>query len=439
MDEIINKLNGKIIKSNRRFFIKHNENIYEEDVSTGNTDTKDCLLKIITSNELLPMIYSRNALKLLMVYIDNDKTFVDKLWYSNLYKLCFKNGYYDFKQMIFKEYDEDTYSTICINYDFPERNEDKINELYETVLNPIFCNKEQQKYYLNWCSRGLAGHYTEKTYGCSIGLHNSGKSVLYELFKVTFQEYVSVFNPIEMKCRGRRYGDLLKKMSWMIPFEFKRLMFSYELNTDDETCKKFKLDGDILKGIASGGDDKMARLKNKNTIQFKIQGRIMLIMNKMIEISPTDAMETMDVFKFQTTFVNELTEEHEKINKEGQFKFIKADEKIKEKIQLDEGLRNAFVHIILENYSNPKIEKNNMYQDKNEEQIKAIFEFTKNYTDCVEVSKVDELMKLNTNLHKITYTMIFDKLGAVPKIINDTSTNFKTIKLYSKIKIKHSK
>ena len=51
-----------------------------------------------------------------------DEDFVDKLWSSNLYKLCFKNGYYDFKKGKLVDYDIDTHTAIKINrkYEKPE-------------------------------------------------------------------------------------------------------------------------------------------------------------------------------------------------------------------------------------------------------------------------------------------------------------------------------
>ena len=55
--------------------------------------------------------------------------------------------------------------------------------------------------------------------------------------------------------------------------EFRRINISNELKTEDETGKKLKLDGNILKSIASGGDTQTARLNYRDAINFKIQGR----------------------------------------------------------------------------------------------------------------------------------------------------------------------
>lgn len=366
-DIVLEAIKDKIIKSKRRYFIKENENIYREDTSPFNDDTKNVILSEIyglnlckyqeNTNKVKP--YSKNTagamniMKPVLVLMKEDNEFIKKLWYSNLYKLCFNNGYYDFKEGQFKEYDNDTYSTIYIKRDFPERNEEKIKEVYDKILDPIFWDKDQQKYFLNWCARGLAGVYTDKTFSIGLGERNCGKGVLYELFK-SFEDYVGSFNPEEMICCRVGCGDIAKKMAWSIPFEFRRLNFSNELKTVDDRGRNLKLDGNIIKSISSGGDEKTARQNYKNEIQFKIQGRMMLMMNEMVGITPYDATETMELFKFGSVFKDKITEEEEKINKLGKFKFIKANNNIKKEINEDIELQNAFIHIVLDHYSDPK-------------------------------------------------------------------------------------
>ena len=451
-DIVLKHIEKKIIKSNRRYFIKENENIYIEDISPFYDDTKNFLLKEISnlnlckylenSNKLKP--YSKNTsgamniMKLVLVHLNDDKEFVKQLWKSNLEKLCFKNGYYDFKERRFKEYDDETFSPIYIKKVFPERNEEKIKEVYDKILDPIFWDKDQQAYFLNWCARGLAGIPTkEKTWSCSIGLRNCGKGVLYELFKTTFEDYVLSFNPEEMICCRVGCGDIAKKMAWTIPFEFSRLNFSNELKTEDDKGRKLKLDGNIIKSISSGGDEKTARLNYKNEIRFKIQGRMMLMMNELIGVTPYDATETMELFRFKSVFKDEITDDDEEINKSGQFKFIKANPYIKNIINDDIELQNAFIHIIIDHYSEIKYilpnsmkdEKDdiNDHEDSVENKLKSIFEFTKNRNDRLSISIVNEKTR-EIGIPKSALKTTLPKLGVVE--VKDN------MRFYSKIKLK---
>ena len=434
VEVVLKKIKNKVIKSNRRYFKKlyDDSNIYIEDLSPHFNDTKDFLLTEISNVKFSKLVgdkiktYSRNAsgarniLTLLMAHINDDKSFVGKMWNSNLYKLCFKNGYYDFKGSVFKNYDDNTYSPICIDYDFPERNEEKIQEVYDKILDPIFWDKEQQKYFLNWCARGIAGCYTDKTFSVGLGMRNSGKGVICELFKNSFQEYVGFFNPEEMICCRVGSGDIAKKMAWTIPFEFRRLNFSNELKIENERGGKIKLDGNIIKSISSGGDEKTARLNYKDEIHFKIQGRMMLMMNELVDISPADTYETMIVFKFQTEFKKNITDNDLNINKKGKYKFSKTDPNIKSILLNDNQIQKAFIRIILDHYVNydPELpdfiieNKLNYINNSNQiiDFINYNFIITGNDGDYVSVNDVNDIIVKNS-MNKSSVILKFDTLG----------------------------
>ena len=452
-DIILKKIKNNVIKSNKRYFIRENENIYVEDYSSFYDDTKNYILKEISNMNLCKFQenikqirpYSKNTsgamniLKMVMINLDEDKEFVKKLWHSNLGKLCFKNGYYDFTETRFKPYDSETFSTIYIKRDFPERNNEKIKEVYDKILDPIFWDKEQQAYFLNWCVKGLAGFPEHnKTFGCSIGNRNSGKGVLFEIFKGACGDYVGSFNPEEMICCRVGCGDIAKKMAWCIPFEFRRLNFSNELKTTDDKGRKLKLDGNIIKSISSGGDEKTARMNYKNEIQFKIQGRMMMMMNEMIGITPHDATQTMVLFRFQSEFKEEITNEEEEINKMGQYKFLKADMNIKSKINKDIGLSNAFIHILLDHYSieSYKLPKSmrddkmdmNDNEDSIEAKLKNIFEFTNNVDDVIAITKVNDETR-SIGILKSSLKTALPRLGVIEKPVNN-------VRCYAKIKMR---
>lgn len=241
-----------------------------------------------------------------------------------------------------------------------------------------------------------------------------------------------------MICCRVGCGDIAKKMAWSIPFEFRRLNFSNELKTTDDKGRKLKLDGNIIKSITSGGDEKTARMNYKNEIQFKIQGRMIMMMNEMIGITPHDATQTMVLFRFQSEFKEEVTYEDEEINKLGQYKFLKADMNIKSKINEDIELANAFIHILLDHYSTDSyklpecIRDDKINMDDNEDSIesklKNIFEFTNDTNDVLTIATVNEETS-SIGILKSSLKTALPRLGVIEKPVNN-------VRCYAKIKIK---
>ena len=447
-DIIISLLNKKLIKSNGRYFIKKfdNANIFIEDQSTGFKDSKDIMIKFISNCNILinsangPRDYSKlskgcnNICTMFFARMPIDDNFINKTWNSNLLKLCFLNGYYDFKTSIFKDYDDETFTTVYINRNYSDNvDELYIKKVYDIILDPIFSDKNQQNYILNWFARGIAGHYEEKTWSVGLGSRNSGKSVITDLFKNTFNSYVGTFNAEEMSSIRVGNGDIAKKLAWCIPFQFRRLNFSNELKTEDDSGRKIKLDGNIIKSITSGGDEKTARLNFKDEIQFKIQSRMCLFMNEMIDISPQDACETLSIFVFPTIFKKNIDEHDDKINnvEDSIYKIKKANDDIKNIIQ-NENIQNAFLHIILNSYSkNPLIKpieivenlaKYNDDSTGDDNILNNLFEFTLNKLDRIPLAQYNDIIRLN-KLNKSKAQLILNKNGVVD--LKSMSSRFK--------------
>ena len=143
-------------------------------------------------------------------------SFSHKLWSSNLMKVCFKDGYYDFKNRCYKPYDDKTIPTTCIKTEFSKsKNEAVINEVYAKLFDPIFTKnnsfyKEQQLYFLNWIARGLAGNVEENTWSMGLGNRNGGKSAVYDACKNTFEDYVTSFNAGKLLITRVDDGDIAK-------------------------------------------------------------------------------------------------------------------------------------------------------------------------------------------------------------------------------------
>jgi phage/plasmid-associated DNA primase len=364
------------------------------------------------------------------------------MWYSNLNKLCFKNGYYDFKSKSFKKYDNETYSPIYINYDYVKADPEKKKEVYDLILDPIIPNKEQQEYMLNWLARGLAGCYTDKTWAVGLGLRNSGKGVLTEAILKTVECYAGTFRADEMMNSDTGSGDIAKKYAWLMDFEYRRLNFSNELKEMDSKKRATILDGNVIKSISSGGDNQEARKNFKNQVTFKIQGRMMLNLNNLVTCSPADCNETLQIFTFKNEFKKEsdFTERDRKINERGDRKILIANNNIKN-LFLEESYKLALLEILIENYTDiqkeaPEITKNNKEDviDKDDDitnRLENYIELTDNQKDKILISECNSILKKYFKLSQIKTGMM--KLGVTESKSNG-ERYYRFIKMREEIK-----
>lgn len=299
--------NDYVISQERVFLRVNNVWTYNDKEIKRNLIKMVGNMNIFQNNEGFLKPYStmaRSCMNLLQfVEPTEDEDFIDKLWTSNLFKLCFKNGYYDFKKGKLEEYDTDTHTTIKINRDFKEPTEEDVKAVYDKILNPIFNNdKELMDCWLNYIARGLAGHVEDKNWGVGIGERDCGKGVLVGMLENCFGEYCRSTNSENFLFKNNG-GDSAKALSWLVPFEFKRLLLTNEITRDAEG--KYKINGNILKKLSSGGDKIEARVNHKDEINFKIQARVCMFCNDLPPIEPADAKETSYMFRYPSKFLNE--------------------------------------------------------------------------------------------------------------------------------------
>ena len=228
-----------------------------------------------------------------------DPDFIDNLWSSNLLKLCFRNGYYDFKKSSLQPYDNETHTCVKINRDYEAPTKEDIQLVYDKILNPIFNkDKDLMECWLNYVARGLAGHVEDKNWGVGIGERDCGKGVLVGMLENCFGEYCRTTNSENFLYKNAGQ-DSAKALSWLVPFEFKRLLLTNEITIGEKT----KINGNILKKLSSGGDKIEARVNHKDEINFKIQARVCMFCNDLPPIEPADAKETSYMFRYPSKFL----------------------------------------------------------------------------------------------------------------------------------------
>ena len=376
-----------------------------------------------------------------------DEDFVDKLWSSNLYKLCFKNGYYDFKKGKLEPYDIDTHTTIKINRDYKEATPEMIQAVYDRILNPIFNNNnELRDTWLNYIVRGVAGHIEDKNWGVGIGERDCGKGVLVGLLENCFTDYCRATNSENFLFKAGQ-ADSAKALSWLVPFEFKRLLLTNEITRDSQG--KFRINGNVLKKLSSGGDKIEARVNHKDEINFKIQARVCMFCNDLPPIEPTDTKETAYMFKYPSKFLNEGDERLGKpvmrpkmIMKGEDMEYVTDDngEKIMENVcnffPKDDDIKywcnkpeviDAFIHILFNHYGTrvevPECMKEEMddfkEEEKEEDKFLSLFRFVgdtnwdEDAKDFVSISQITVLLKKsNINLSSQKYKNYLTPKGA---------------------------
>jgi hypothetical protein len=371
--------NDKVIKRNLIKVIG-NMNIFMEKI----VQTKDGI-----DIQLAPHSTMKKGCLDMLVYVEptEDPDFIDKLWSSNIFKLCFRNGYYNFRSGKLEDYDNDTHTTIKINRELKMPDMDIVDQVYKRILNPIFNNDTGlMKCWLNYIARGLAGHIEDKNWGVGIGERDCGKGVLVGMLENCFGEYCRSTNSENFLFK-KGQSDSAKALSWLVPFEFKRLLLTNEITIDSEG--KIRINGNTLKKLSSGGDKIEARVNHKDEINFKIQARVCMFCNDLPPIEPADTKETSYMFRFPSKFLNPdddklgkpimrpvmyETEEGEvkyELDEDGEKKminvcnFYKKDDDIKAWCRKEE-VMNAFIYIIFQNYGDKALIPENMKEEMND-------------------------------------------------------------------------
>lgn len=423
---ILKSIDNKIVKCDNFWFRKKfdHANIYEE---ISEKQLILTLLDVISefniklNNPKGHKDYSKKTkgandiARMVMAKMPNDADFREKLWGSCFGKLCFLNGVYDFKSNTFNDYQEEEVTVTYIDRNYKHAVKKDVKLLFDKVIYPILTQDSQREFYLRWLSRGLSGQYTEKTWCVGLGNRNSGKSVITDLCLNSLNNYVGVFNAEEMATQRSGNGDIAKKMMWVVPHEYTRLIFSNELKTEDDGGRKIKLDGNVIKSVASGGDIQKARQLFERERKMKLQGRMTLFMNELPQISPTDAKENLSIVEFSSVFKDEITEKDEKINRlEHSCKFFKKDNSIKQFIQ-QENMRDAWVHLLISFYNERqehwKLNEEYESNENNEDNlITELFEFTLDPNDKMTNAEIKDSLTTDMNISKLGLTL--KKYGA---------------------------
>jgi hypothetical protein len=424
--------------------------VYDNKIWTKN-DTPNIISKIIGYHDLYigsdtdDNLISKSTkgqdslTKMIMRNVITDNKFNKKMYQQTLQKLCFQNGYYDFKLSKFIEYKDDNIplTPFIIDRDYVV-NKNAYADIYKRVLYPVFNiilddnneiietdsnlqNVQELKYMLHKLARMIAGHaINDKQWLIFKGTRNSGKGLLYALFKNAFENYVNVTNGNNFLARPT-FGEESKLLAWINDFEFTRIIFTHEITIlFDKNGKSISsLDGNLIKKI-SGGDELDCRINHKDARKFHHQSTLVICCNEVPKIIPDDALQNLHTFNMPCSFfTDEAWDNKDEVEKLEYPLRRLADPDIKTEFCNNIDVINSFMNLIIEAY-NWKVKcPNKIKEEKKSESSESdfarfmnLFEFTlKDNTICdkcnnsnkdiycedhiVYNSRIEELLMIN--------------------------------------------
>jgi len=366
----------------------------------------------------------KSLIDMILNLCPNEDDFYKITYKDTKHRLFYNNGYYDFIEGKFIDYNDDKipFTTQFINRDYIPNNKLE-NEIYEKIFYPIFNidfdennepikNDKYQtmKYAIFQLSRKIAGHIEDKNWLFFLGGRNSGKGIIERLLSHCFEPYVKSFNSSNLISK-KSMGEISKELAWMVDFEFSRLIFGSEIDQklDNKGKNEIKFNGRLIKSIMSGGDELECRTNNKDARKFQIQSTIVLCANDIPTCEPVDAMDFCLKFDMPCRFLTD--DMYNKLGEGVKKTFIRktADDSLKNWLSNIDVIQ-SIEHIIFEAYKEKINIPNSLIDTVENEQIEtaedkllSLFDFSEEYYNNVILNN-----KLQSYLedHRISMSMI---------------------------------
>ena len=196
--------------------------------------------------------------------------------------------------------------------------------------------KEVGEYYLYLNARGIMGDKL-KHIAFLLGDSNCGKSTQTKVFQQSFGSYTGSFNGECFSLKNNQSQDEAQMMRWAYLLRHKRLLFSNELNNT------IKLNGNMIKKVASGGDRLVGRVHGGLETEFTPNYMCNVFANDITEITPYDTavQNRLIVFPFKKIYVDNPTEDYH----------LKKDDNVDDEIRTEK-FQKAMIGIIIHQYKN---------------------------------------------------------------------------------------
>jgi phage/plasmid-associated DNA primase len=284
--------------------------------------------------------------KFLTITIDNTN-FITKNIETNIGKLLFKNGIYDFKTNTFTEgFDSKIIFFHRIERDFPQRIKEDIDYIEFILFDNLFENIEISNYIKRAVANSIYGNYEIRKAIFALGRTGSGKGMLIDALLSAFPGIVSTFDADNLVF-SKSTKDKAQRNMWLIKLKTARLAISSEITIEKNKTGQVKtlLDGNLFKQVVSGGDNIEVRGMNENIHTIVNRATLMFCANDFPDFYPRDEavrdrIENVNFYKcFKETPNPEYTNE------------LKRDINVKKNIKLEK-YQNALFWILADTYQN---------------------------------------------------------------------------------------
>jgi hypothetical protein len=272
----------------------------------------------------------------------------DDFFYKNMDtsrgKWLFSNGIYDLDTEVFTEgFDPLIVFKDRIDRPFPTHRKEEFVSLVKRILfEDTFMSDEIET---SDClrvaiARALYGDYRAKQFYFCVGKSNAGKGVLADALKSAFGGYVGTFNAKALAYNDNSSADAAKQLSWVFGIKDKRMAISNEVSMS----KAF--DGNMLKMLASGGDEFDARKNHKDEVKAINRSTLFCFVNDIPTINPLDdgGINRVRCMEFNCVFKDAMEVDGEK-----EFERA-ADKEIKDKFANNLDYQDALVWVMIDAY-----------------------------------------------------------------------------------------
>jgi P4 family phage/plasmid primase-like protien len=266
------------------------------------------LVKIYASLELRA---SKNSKKHSNVYSKFNRV--------NVHLVGFDNGVYDLDKDIFRKAEKDEYISVNTKYSYKKCDLNKRKKL-EKILEDIFPDKEELKYFLKTQSLGLVGENPGQKFYILIGNGANGKGIIQSLMDSTLGEYFNTTAADQLYLS--KDAKATAANSGLAKLMFTRYYSVTELSTSH------LIDSAFLKKITGGDTISPRDLYCKEARAWTVQFTLFMQANAKPDFSNFDGgMQRRTILiTFPNKFVEKPKLKHERLLDKDLDTLIKADE-----------------------------------------------------------------------------------------------------------------
>lgn len=213
--------------------------------------------------------------------------FFDERVHSDITKLLFPNGIYDFKTGMFTpEFDPSIVFTFRMPRPFTEKDQELVDEIRRVSFTESFSNDENRDMFLHALMRGAIGDVLWKKLAPVTGWGNSGKGMIATLVHTSYGAGCSDFNGNNLLFRSSQ-GESARECGWMLANSRSRFAFGSEImvkGTDKTPC----IDGNLIKSISSGVDKIKGRGVYEKESEFVNKATFFMFCQDLPNIAPAE-------------------------------------------------------------------------------------------------------------------------------------------------------